>query len=171
MDALYSASSLGAFSSSLIYIGIFFLIGFGNLLLVFLTRKPRKKRQVGNYVMVILSIFLILVGALMTVVTFNTYVSGDKTVLVQALEKREVTVKCGKYYCTEYNVETTDGEKFYVFGLSNETWDEMEVEACYQFTYYPLKPLLADFLQQVDPQPSLYETTGYITLIEKIRCG
>lgn len=171
MDALYSASPLGAFSTSLIYIGIFFILGFGNLLLVFLTRKARKKRQVGNYVTVIISIFVILIGVASTVVTFNTYINGDKTVLVQALEKREVTVKCGKYYCTEYNVETTDGEKFYVFGLSKETWNEIEVEACYQFTYYPLKPLLADYLQQENPYPTLYETTGYITLIEKVRCG
>ena len=171
MDTLiYSASPFGAFSGSLIYIGVFFLIGIGNLLILLLTRKHRKKRKIGDYVMAVVSVFLVLVGAAMTVVTYNTYANGDKTVQVQVLEKREITTKCNKYYCTEYSVETTDGEKFYVFGLSEETWNKIEVEACYQFTYYPLKPLLADYLQEEDSFPDLYETTGYITLIEHINC-
>lgn len=131
MDIVYSASPLGAFSGSLIYIGIFFLIGFGNLLLLLLTRKPRRKRKAGDYVMPVISVFLILVGAAMSVVTYNTYQNGDKTIRVQALEKRETTTKCNKYYCTEYSIETTDGEKFYVFGLSKETWDKMEVNATF----------------------------------------
>ena len=48
--------------------------------------------------------------------------------------------------------------------------DKMELEACYQFTYYPLKPLLADYLQQEDQSQNLYETTGDIILIEKVNC-
>ena len=169
MDVLYSASALGAFSSSLIYIAIFFLLGFGNLLLLFLTRS-RKKRKIGDYVLGFISILIIFFGVLTSIATFNTYQNGDKTVRVQAVEKREVTVKCNKYYCTEYNVETTDGEKFYVFGLEKDVWDKVEVNSCYQFTYYPLKPLLADYLQQENPYPNIYETTGYITLIEKVGC-
>ncbi|HAX71417.1 MAG TPA: hypothetical protein PK152_17720 [Anaerolineales bacterium] len=167
MDVVYSASALGAFSDSMIYIGIFFILGLGNLLLVLLTRKPRRKRKAGDVAMVVLGVFLLFVGALMTVVTFNSYRNGDKTVQVRALEKREVTVKCGRYYCTEYDLETTDGVKRYVFGLEKDTWGKMQVDACYQFTYYPLKPLLAGFLQQ---EPSMYETTGYITLIRNTGC-
>lgn len=170
MDILYSASPLGAFSGSLFAIVFFFLLGLGNLLLLTLTRKPRKKRKVGDYVLGAISIFLILVGAAVTFVTFNTYQNGDKTVHVRATEKREITVKCGKYYCTEYHVETTDGEKFYVFGLKKDTWDKIETEACYQFTYYPLKPLLADYLQEENQYPNVYETTGDITLIERVGC-
>lgn len=167
MDIIYSASALGAFSSSLIYIAIFFIVGFGNLVLVLLTRSRRKKRKIGDYVMGFISILIIFFGVLISIATLNTYQNGDKTVRVQAVEKREVTVKCGEYYCTEYNLETTDGEKLYVFGLEKDTWDRVEVNSCYQFTYYPLKPLLADYLQQ---EQSIYETTGYITLIEKIGC-
>lgn len=172
MDSvIYSASPLGAFSSSLIYIGIFFLIGFGNMLILFLTRKPHKKWRAGDYVLAVLSVFLVLVGAAMALATYNTYQNGDVTVQVEALEKREATVKCGKYYCTEYSVETTDGGKLYVFGLEKDTWEKMEVSSCYQFTYYPLKPLLADYLKQEDAYPDLYELTGYITRIELVDCS
>jgi len=169
MDIIYSASALGAFSGSLIYIVIFFILGFGNLLLLLLPRR-RKKRKIGDYVVGFISILIIFFGVLLSISTFNSYQNGDKTVQVTALEKRETTVKCNKYYCTEYNVETTDGEKFYVFGLEKDIWEKVEVNSCYQFTYYPIKPLLADYLQQENPYPNLYETTGYITLIEKTGC-
>lgn len=170
MDIIYSASPLGAFSSSLIYIAVFFILGFGNLLILFLTRSRRKRRKMGNYVLGFLSVLIIFFGVLTSIATFNTYQSGDKTVRVQAMEKREITTKCNKYYCTEYSVETTDGEKFYVFGLEKDTWGKIEVNSCYQFTYYPLKPLLADYLQEENAYPSLYETTGYITLIGQVNC-
>lgn len=170
MDIIYSASALGAFSSSLIYIAIFFILGFGNLLILFLTRNRRKKRKMGNYALGLLSILIIFFGVLTSIATFNTYQSGDKTVRVQVMEKREITTKCNKYYCTEYSVETTDGEKYYVFGLEKDTWGKIEVSSCYQFTYYPLKPLLADYLEEENAYPSLYETTGYITLIGQVNC-
>ena len=167
---IYSASSLGAFSGSLFLIGFLFILGLGNLLLLFLTRNPRKKRKVGDMVLGLISGLLLLFGVLSAIVTFNTYQNGDKTVRVQAVEKRENTVKCGDFYCTEYGVETTDGDKFYVFGLEKDTWDKVEVESCYRFTYYPFKPLLADYVQPESQYPNMYETTGYITLIEKIGC-
>lgn len=170
MDIIYSASPLGAFSNSLIYIAIFFILGFGNLLILFLTRSRRKKRKMGNYALGFLSVLIIFFGVLTSIATFNTYQSGDKTVRVQAMEKREITTKCNKYYCTEYSVETTDGEKYYVFGLEKDTWEKIEVNSCYQFMYYPLKPLLADYLQEENAYPSLYETTGYITLIGQVNC-
>lgn len=171
MDIIYSASPLGAFSNVfLYYIGFFFVFGFGGLLLVFLTSNRRKRRKAGNYVLGFLSLLLIFFGALIALATFNTYRSGEKIIHVQVVEKREVTVKCNKYYCTEYRVETTDGEKFYVFGLDEDTWGRVDENACYQFTYYPLKPLLADYLKQDDPYQDLYETTGYITLIKKVGC-
>jgi hypothetical protein len=167
MDIIYSASPLGAFTNSLIYIAIFFVLGIGNLALLLLTRKPRKKRKIGDIVFAVISLFLMFIAVLISVVTFNTYQNGNKTVDVRVLEKRETTVKCGQFYCTEYNVETSDGGKFYVFGLEKDVWEKVEENACYRFTYYPLRPLLADYLPQ---ESSSYETTGYITLIEKVGC-
>lgn len=170
MDMIYSASALGAFSGSLFTIGFLFFLGVGNLILLWVVPSPRKKRRTATFIQGFISIFLIFVGVAMSIATLNTYQNGDKTIQVKATEKQENTVKCGESYCTEYGVETTDGEKLYVFGLEKDTWDKMEVEACYQFTYYPLKPLLADYLQQENQSQNLYETTGYITLVEKVDC-
>lgn len=170
MDIIYSASALGAFSGSLFTIGFLFLLGAGNLMLLWVVPSPRKNRRVANFIQGFISVFLILVALAISIATFNTYQNGDKTIQVKATEKQENTVKCGESYCTEYGVETTDGEKLYVFGLEKDTWDKMEVNACYWFTYYPLKPLLADYLGQENQPQSLYETTGDITLIEKVSC-
>lgn len=170
MDMIYSASALGAFSSSLFTIALLAVLGIGNLLLLLLVPSPRRKRKAGNFIQGFISILLLLFAFAMSIATLNTYQNGDKTIVVKVTEKRETTVKCGEFYCTEYGVETTDGEKFYVFGLEKEVWDIVDAEACYQFTYYPLKPLLADYLQQENEPQNLYETTGYITLIEKVNC-
>lgn len=170
MDIIYSASALGAFSGSLFTIGFLIFLGVGNLILLWVVPSPRKKRRVANFIQGFISLFVILVGVAISLATFNTYQNGDKTIQVKVTEKQENTVKCGESYCTEYGVETTDGEKLYVFGLEKDTWDKMEVNACYQFTYYPLKPLLADYLGQENQSQSLYEMTGYITLIGKIDC-
>lgn len=170
MDLIYSASAFGAFSGSLFTICFLLLLGIGNLILLWLVPSPRKKRRVANFIQAFLSLFLILVGFAISIATFNSYQNGDKTIQVKVTEKQENTVKCGEAYCTEYAVETTDGAKLYVFGLEIDTWDKIELDACYQFTYYPLKPLLADYLQQENQSQNLYETTGYITLIGKVNC-
>jgi hypothetical protein len=170
MDIIYSASALGAFSSSLIYIGFFFFLGLGGLLLNYLPKRKRKEKFLKRHSLGCLSILILFFGVTTTIATYNTFTGGDKTVHVQVLEKEEVTRKCNKSYCTYYEVEATDGAKLYLFGLEKDTWEKMEVEACYQFTYYPLKPLLADYLQEDSQYPSLYEPTGYITLIGKVEC-
>ena len=170
MDIIYSASALGAFSNSLIYIGIFFFLGLGGLLLNYLPKRKRKEKFLKRHSLGCLSILILFFGSAVAIATYNTFTGGDKTVHVQVLKKEEVTRKCNKSYCTHYVVETTDGEKLYLFGLEKDTWEKMQVNSCYQFTYYPLKPLLADYLQQEDQYPSLYEATGYITLIGKVSC-
>jgi len=169
MDTLiYSASPLKAFSGSLFMIGFSILLGLVTLLPSFFARREKLIKRVATGC---IGIFLVLVGIGVSISTYNTYQHGDKNVLVQVLEKNEITTKCNKNYCTDYGVETSDGERYYVFGLSKETWDRIEINACYQFTYYPLKPLLSDYLLEGSKYPSLYETTGDITLIERVRCS
>ncbi|MCQ3939159.1 MAG: hypothetical protein DPW18_19250 [Chloroflexi bacterium] len=171
MDIIYSASTLGAFSGSLFLIGFLFALGLGNALPLLLAPKRRRKRQIGGCVQIGIGVLLLLFGAASAVVTLDTYRNGEKVVQVKVVEKRETTVKCGKYYCTEYGVETTDGEKSFVFSLEKDVWENIQTEACYQFAYYPLQPLLADYLQQGNQRPNFYETTGYITSIGKIGCS
>jgi hypothetical protein len=170
MDVIYTASPLKAFFGSLFYIGFCFVLGVGNLLLNYIPRKKRRTGFFGRHAPGCLAVFILMIGIVIAIATFNSYQNGDKTVDVKAMEKHERVVKCNEIYCREYTVETTDGEKYYVFGLSKETWEMIEVDSCYRFTYYPLKPLLADYLKEENEYPSLYEATGYITLIEKSGC-
>ena len=170
MDIVYTASPIKAFSGSLFFIGFCFILGFGNLVLNYLPKKKRRGGFIMRHSLGCVAVLLLVFGVASSVVTFNTYQNGDKTVQVQVTEKTETLVKCNESYCTEYGVDTTDGTKQYAFGLEKTTWDQMETGACYQFTYYPLKPLLAEYLQDENQQPSLYETTGYITLIAHIAC-
>jgi hypothetical protein len=151
-------------------IGFCFVLGVGNLLLNYLPKSKRKQGFLKRHSLGCIAIFLLLIGVVSAVVTFYSYQNGDKTVQVQVLEKTENLVKCNNRYCVEYGVDTTDGQKRYAFGLSKETWDKMETGACYRFTYYPLKPLLAEYLQAESQSPSQYETTGYITLIQRSVC-
>ncbi|WKZ36050.1 MAG: hypothetical protein QY332_20790 [Anaerolineales bacterium] len=169
MDALiYSASPLKTFSGSLFMIVFSVLLGLVTLVPSFFARREQPIKRIATGC---IGFILLLVGVGVSVSAYNTYHNGDKTVLVQALEKNEITTKCNKSYCTDYVVETSDGERNYVFGLSKETWDRIEINACYQFTYFPLKPLLGEYLQEESEYPSLYEPTGDIRLIERVHCS
>ncbi len=101
---------------------------------------------------------------------YRQYQGGDKTTLVQVMEKNEVTTWCRNRFCTDHVVDTSDGQKNYVFDLKKDIWTAIEVDSCYRFTYYPIKPLLAEYLEGGDTNPSQYETTGEITQIEKVNC-
>jgi hypothetical protein len=163
---IYTATPLGAFAGALFLIGFLFVLGvFGAISAIF-SRKERKLARIGTGCA---SIVLLLAFAGSTIATFLTWQNGDKTILVQALEKNEVTSNCNGNQCTSYVVETSDGRKHYVFDLNKNVWEQIEVDACYRFTYYPAKSLLGDYLQKSE-QPSLYETTGAITRIEKVNC-
>ena len=164
---IYSATPLKAISGSLFIIAISFILGLVSLLPALFTRREKVFKRAATGC---IGIVLLLAGIGVSLSTYNTYQNGDKTVRVRILEKTENLVKCNESYCTEYGVDAADGEKHYTFGLSEETWDLVEVNACYLFTYYPLKPLLADYLQEENSSPSLYETTGDITLIKKVGC-
>ena len=165
---LFSASPLKAFTGLLFLIVLLFLLGLLNAFTAVIPGSRRKKTfaRVGTG---IVAFILLLTGAAITFTTYNSYLSGDKAVQVRVVEKREVTRNCNRRICTDYVVETTDGDKYYVFGLEKDTWGVIETNACYQFTYYPVKPLLADYLQENEPQ-DLYETTGSITRIQIANC-
>jgi len=174
MDSLiFSASPLKAFSGVIITIAGLFLIGvFG----AYSAIAPAKRKS-QNFTRIIsgcASIVLFLACIGVTISSYNSYKTGEKTVVVRLDEKNQVTRKCGeRSYCTDNVLETTDGTKYYVFNVEEETWNVMEVKGCYRFTYYQSKPLLADVLNQDQNQNSyneLYEPTGQVTRIEKASC-
>jgi hypothetical protein len=168
MDAVvYTATPLRAFSGGLIVIGFLLVLGLVGAFSAIFNKKERALMRIGTGCA---SIILLLAGVGTTIATFLTYQNGDKTVLVQVQEKNEVTSNCNGNQCTDYVLETTDGQKYYVFGVEKDVWNKIEVDVCYQFTYYPAKSLFGDYLKEESDYPDLYETTGSITRIEKFNC-
>jgi len=168
---IYSASPLKAFSGIIITITGLFLIGvFG----AYAAISPTKRKS-QNFTRVLsgcasIVLFLACIGVSLS--SYNSYKNGQKTVVVRLSEKNQVTRKCGeRSYCTDNVLETTDGTKYFVFGVDEDTWKVMEVNSCYQFTYYQSKPLLADMLNQDrNSYNEYYEPTGQVTRVERAGC-
>lgn len=168
MDIIYSASPLKAFSGSLFLLAFLFILGgFGFLSAIF-SRRQKTVMRVGQGCV---SFFLLLVGVGSAIATFNTYQGGRETVLVKVEEKNIVKRNCDRVApCIDYVLDTTDGHKYYVFGVNEDTYNLIEVSSCYNVTYYPAKSLLGEYLQEESEYESLYETTGNISLIERTNC-
>lgn len=166
-NLLYSVTPLQAFASSIVGVVIMVVLGFAMPIFAIFNRKDSIWKKLGN---ILLGLFILLSGLLLMYGSYREYQGGDKTILVQVMEKNAVRDWCGKFFCTDYVVDTSDGLKNYAFDLKKDTWSAMEVSSCYRFTYYPIKPLLAEYLEGGDTNPSMYETTGEITQIEKVNC-
>ncbi len=168
MDSLlYSVTPLWAFSGSIAGIVVMFILGLGIPVFAIFNRKDSIWKKFGN---IVLRLFLLLASLLLLYGSYRQYQGGDKTTLVQVMEKNAVRDWCGKFFCTDYIVDTSDGQRNYVFDLKKDVWNQVEVNSCYSFTYYPIKPIFAEYMQGGDTDPSLYETTGEITQIEKVNC-
>lgn len=175
---IYSASPLQAFLINIITIAFFFLLGVGGFILALLRTKSRnkQKKMQENFERIGLgcaSIILLIAGVLTSFVSVNTFLTGDKTVTVISDDKRIVERNCGTNKnrfrtCTNYVVETHAEQKYYDFTVTKDVWEKIELNACYQFTYYPPQSLLGDYLQS--DVPDSYESTSTITRIEKVSC-
>ncbi len=166
-NLLFSVTPLQAFSGTIAGVVLLLVLGLGLPVFSIFNRKDSIWKKIGN---ILLGLFLLLIGLLLMYTSYRQYQGGDKTSLVQVLEKKEVTRWCRIRNCTEYVIDTSDGQKNYAFDLKKDIWSAIEVNSCYRFTYYPIKPLFAEYLEGGDTNPSLYETTGDITQIEKVNC-
>jgi hypothetical protein len=166
-NLLYSVTPLQAFLGTIAGIVLLLVLGLGLPVVSIFNRKHSIWKKFGN---ILLGLFLVLIGLLLMYTSYRQYQGGDKTSLVQVFEKKEVTRWCRFRNCTDYVIDTSDGHKNYAFYLKKDIWSAIEVNSCYRFTYYPIKPIFAEYLEGGDTNPSLYETTGDITQIEKVNC-
>lgn len=174
-NLIYAASPLQAFLINIVTIGFFFLLGGGGFLLAILRSKRRKNKTQENIERIGLgcaSVILLIAGVLTSFVSLNTFLTGDATVTVVVDDKRIVESNCGnrRNYrtCTSYVVETHANQKFIDFTVSQEVWNKIETNVCYQFNYYPPQSLLGDYLQE--GTSGSYESASSITKIEKVSC-
>lgn len=166
---IYSASPLKAFSGSLLFLLFIFGLGGFSLLSAIFSRRQKIAMRVGQG---IVSLFLLLAGVGGAIATYMTFTSGQTTAHVHVDKKRVVKRNCDAPggVCTDYVIEASDGEKYYTFGLGQDTWNQIEDQSCYDFTYYPAKSLFGDYLQQDNPYADLYETTSNIIEIKTSHC-
>lgn len=180
MDTVvYSASPIQAFLINIITIGFFFLLGVGGVILALLRTRSRNKAKktqenLERIGLGCASAILLIAGVLTTIVSFNTFVTGDITVTTIVDDKRIVESNCSTgtrkriKTCTSYVLETHADEKYIDFTVPQEVWEKIEPNACYQFTYYPSQSLFGDYLQE--GVSNSYESTSSITRIEKVSC-
>lgn len=167
---IYSVSPLRAFSGAFVVLGFILLLGLGGLANSIFSKRDKAFARIATGC---LSVFLLLVVAGGAIATFWTYSGGDTTVAVQVNEKKVVTRNCdnASNKCTSYLVETQAGSKFYDFDVNKDTYQKIETNTCYAFTYYPPKSLLGGLLGLGQTtQDSSYESGGTITRIEKVNC-
>ena len=165
---IYSASPLRAFSGLMFLTVFFFVLGLVGALTGIFRRRDHILKRLGAGCA---GVVLLLAGVVMVITTYRSYQSGDKTVLLRVEEKNEVVRNCDSPggTCRDYVVEGNTDGVYYTFGLGKDVWDIIEVDACYQFTYYPPKSLLGEYLQ--DPQyAGLYESASSFTRIERVNC-
>lgn len=166
-NMLYSVTPLWAFSGQIAGVVVMLILGFAIPIFAIFNRKDSIWKKLGN---ILLGLLILLSGFLLMYGAYRQYQGGDKTTLVQVMEKNEVRDWCGKRFCVDYVLDTSDGQRNYVFDLKKDVWNQVEVNSCYRFTYYPVKPIFAEYMQGGDTDPGLYETTGDITRIEKVNC-
>ncbi len=113
-NMLYSVTPLQAFSGMIAGVVIMIIVGLGFPIIAIFNRKDSIWKKLGN---ILLGLFVLLSGFLLMYGANRQYQGGDKTTLVQVLEKNEVRDWCGKRFCTDYVLDTSDGQKNYVFDL------------------------------------------------------
>lgn len=172
---IYSASPLQAFLINIITIGFLFLLGGGGFILTLFRTKRKKKNTQENIERIGLgcaSVILLVAGILTSIVSFNTFLTGDKAVTAIVDDKRIVESNCGINNrwrtCISYVIETHLEQKYIDFTVPQNVWEKIETNTCYQFTYYPPQSLLGDTLQE-DVSDS-YESVSSITKIENVSC-
>jgi hypothetical protein len=167
-NLIYSASPLRAFSGGIFL--IVFLLVLGGVAILWALFN-RKEKPIPRIVMGCSSLILLLVSVGLAINFMFTLQSGDKTVIVQVNEKDIVESRCGDNggTCTRYVIESNAGIKLYDFNVAKEAYEKVEVESCYQFTYYPARSLFGSYVQETDYSDT-YESASTITRIEKVNC-
>lgn len=157
---IYSASPLQAMLSSL---GTtLLLIGLGIVGIVsafFRTSQSRGSRIALGFV----SVFLILVGFGMGVISYRTLSAGAETVAARLNDKHIRHESCGDdgNTCTRYVLETFAGDVNYDLVVDSKAYDLAQVDTCYPITFYSSKSPL-----NVVAETATYHRIESITRIE-----
>jgi len=155
---IYSVGPLQAFFGQLVTILILLLIGaFGVGMSVIRT----KQSTISRIVLALAGVVLLLAGGLTAFLVYREITGDAKTVTVLVEDKQIVESNCNDGdTCISYLVETSATPKFYDFTVPEDAYEQIQVRACYEFTYYPQRGLLAPAYDT-----EFYEAASTITRI------
>jgi hypothetical protein len=141
---IYEASPLQTFLGSIGTALLLIVLGFvGVGVAVFQSRQKRSTRIITGVV----GVFLIVVSCVLAIFTFFSFSSGTRTVAVNLDNKTVANQTCGENgesTCTNYVLSATSGANSYDFDVPQSAYDSVQLNVCYQITYYPNKGLFSD---------------------------
>ena len=155
---IYSAGPFQAFLGSLGLILFIFAIGLVGIgIAVFRRGQSRSVRVLTGA----LGGFLVIISFVVAVISLASISSGTKIVTLKLDNKRIVEDNCGDNgeTCARYALESTTSTTAYEFDVSQDTYNKMQVNICYRFSYFPNKGLFSG-------EPSSFQQIDRIALIE-----
>jgi hypothetical protein len=157
---IYSAGPFQAFLGSLGLILFIFAIGLVGIGIAIFRRSQSRSLRVLTGT---LGGFLVIVSFVVAAISLLSASSGTKLVTLKLDNKRIVEANCGDNgeTCARYALESTTGTTAYEFDVSQDTYNKVQVNTCYNFSYYPNPGLFSSdtsSFQQID-RIALIETT------------
>ena len=142
---LYEASPWQAFLGSfgtIAFVVVLGILGIGFAIL----RKNQK--NITRIFTGAVGAFLILVGCVFAALVLLSFSSGARTVALQLDNKTVAEDNCGDNgeTCTRYVLSSTTQTNAYDFDVPQSVYQKVNVDTCYQFTYYPNNGLLGLWL-------------------------
>jgi len=162
-EVIYSASPFQVFIWSFVIVAFISALGISGIGLGIFRRKEKPFVRLARGGA---GVFLIAIGIALAYVAFRSMTGGSQTFTEQLNNKQIATDNCSDGgTCTRYVLETQSGSIFYDLGVTKETYEKAQVNACYSVTYYPGKSLLGEA-----GYAGTYESVANITRIESVAC-
>jgi hypothetical protein len=133
---IYSASPFQAFLGTfeaVLFIFVIGLVGIG--IAIFRRKQGRNTRLLTG----ILGAFLVIVSFVTASITFGSVSNGVQTVTANLNNKTIAEDNCGDNgeTCQRFVLETTTNSITYDFNVPQAAYDNVQIDTCYKFTFYP----------------------------------
>jgi len=139
---IYSASVFQAFLTPIGTILFLFGIALVGLAVAILRTSDRPLNRI---VLGLAGAFLLVVGCVMSFLTYRTITTGSVVVSARLHDKTVARDNCGdNSTCTRFVLEMTVGAKSLDLNISKDAFDKAVIGSCYQVAYYPPNGLFSD---------------------------
>ncbi len=133
---IYSASPFQAFLGTFETVLFIFVIGLVGIGIALFRRKQGRGTRLLTG---ILGIFLLIVSFVTAAFTLSSASNGVRTLTADLNNKTIAEDNCGDngQTCQRFVLETMTNAVTYDFNVPRAAYDNMQINTCYKFTYYP----------------------------------